>query len=131
MRASFESRVCIVTGGASGLGKEICRQLCDIGATVILADVDETKSRAVAAEIASSARNVHAVTVDVTDSRSVQNLIDYVLAKFGRVDYMFNNAGVAVWGEVRDLTLDQWRQVLDVNLTGVINGIHYCYPKMI
>ena len=61
--------------------------------------------------------------MDVTDPRSVQGLIDYVWAKFGRIDYMFNNAGVAVGGEVRDLTLDQWRHVLDVNLTGVMTAL--------
>ena len=131
MRRSFAGRVCIVTGGASGLGKELCRQLSDLGAFVIVADIDESKGRAVAAEINSVAESAHPITVDVANSHSVENLIDRVLAKFGRIDYLFNNAGVAILGEFCDFTLDQWRHTLDVNLSGVINGIHYCYPIMI
>ena len=131
MRRSFAGRVCIVTGGASGLGKELCRQLSDLGAFVIVADIDESKGRAVAAEINSVAESAHPITVDVANSHSVENLIDRVLAKFGRIDYLFNNAGVAILGEFCDFTLDQWRHTLDVNFSGVINGIHYCYPIMI
>lgn len=131
MRAAFENHVCIVTGGASGLGKELCGQLNAFGAIVIVADIDELKARAVATELNMASGRVYSIEVNVADSGSVQNLIDGVCGKFGRIDYMFNNAGVAVWGEVRDLTLEEWRRVIDVNLAGVINGVHYCYPRMI
>jgi NAD(P)-dependent dehydrogenase (short-subunit alcohol dehydrogenase family) len=128
---SFANKVCIVTGGASGLGKELCYQLASAGALVVLADIDETRAYAAAAEIANAGGTVRCLLVDVTESLSVRRLIDGTVAEFGRIDYMFNNAGISVWGEVRDLTLQDWRRALDVNLVGVIHGIHYAYPLMI
>jgi NAD(P)-dependent dehydrogenase (short-subunit alcohol dehydrogenase family) len=110
--------------------KSAC-QLASAGALVVLADIDETRAYAAAAEIANAGGTVMCSLVDVTDSLSVRRLIDGAAAEFGRVDYMFNNAGISVWGEVRDLTLQDWRRALDVNLVGVIYGIHYAYPLMI
>jgi NAD(P)-dependent dehydrogenase (short-subunit alcohol dehydrogenase family) len=61
----------------------------------------------------------------------MRRLIEETAASFGRIDYLFNNAGIAVPGEIRDLTLDDWRRVIDVNLCGTIHGIHHAYPIMI
>ncbi len=129
--ASFANKVCIVTGGASGLGKELCRQLAQSSALVVLADINEPLAHRAAAEIASTGRSVKAVMVDVADASSMQRLIDGSRAEFGRIDYIFNNAGIAALGEIRDLSLQDWRRVLDVNLMGVIHGIHFAYPIMI
>jgi len=131
MHHSYEQRVCIVTGGASGLGKELCRQLGGAGALVIIADIDESRGQIAADEIAKTGGVALAIPVDVTKSHSVQSLFEKVVAQFGRIDYIFNNAGVGIWGEFRDITLDQWCRVLDVNLIGVINSIHSCYPIML
>lgn len=117
----FRDSICVVTGGASGLGREIGRQLAAAGATVILADI-------AAAPLDSPGQ---AVVTDVTDADSVKSLIDTVLAAHGRIDYFFNNAGTAIAGEIRDLSLDDWRGVIDVNLMGEINCIHHVYPAMI
>src|SRR5689334_9436528 len=122
MHHSYEQRVCIVTGGASGLGKELCRQLGGAGALVIIADIDESRGQIAADEIAKTGGVALAIPVDVTKSHSVQSLFEKVVAQFGRIDYIFNNAGVGIWGEFRDITLDQWCRVLDVNLIGVINS---------
>ncbi len=128
---SFANKVCIVTGGASGLGKELCCQLASAGALVVLADIDDARAYAAVTEIANAGGSIRCSLVDVTESLSVRRLIDGTVAEFGRIDYMFNNAGISVWGEVRDLTLQDWRRALEVNLVGVIHGIHYAYPIML
>ena len=127
-RPTFAKQICIVTGGASGLGRELCVQLAAAGATVILSDVDGARATEAAATMTGA---VTAVPCDVTDAAAVQALIDGAVADFGRIDYLFNNAGVAVMGEIRDLSLAQWRRVIETNLFGVIHGVHHAYPHMI
>lgn len=121
----FRNRVCIVTGGAAGLGREIGRQLAAVGGIVVLADRDEAGLAAAAAD------GTRTLVTDVTDAGSVRRLIESVVAEHGRIDYFFNNAGIAVVGEIRDLTLEDWRRVIEVNLFGEINCIHHVYPQMI
>ena len=124
----YRDKVCIITGGASGLGRALGAQLAGAGASVILADIDE----AALAEAATGMNGaVETLRVDVTDPASVQALVDTTRARFGRIDYFFNNAGTAVIGEIRDLTLAQWRGVIEVNLFGEIHAIHAVYPVMI
>ena len=72
-----------------------------------------------------------AIRVDVTDAESVRALVEGTATEFARIDYLFNNAGTVVMGEIRDLSLDHWRRVIDINLFGGIYGIHYAYPIMI
>ncbi len=67
---------------------------------------------------------------DVSDLKQVKGLVDYVLNKYGRIDYMFNNAGIAIAGEARDIDMDDWNKTLAVNLNGVINGVAGVYPIM-
>jgi NAD(P)-dependent dehydrogenase (short-subunit alcohol dehydrogenase family) len=129
--ATFSNKVCIITGGASGLGRELCKQLAASGASVVLADVDEAHVQAVGAEIVQAGGKARAIQVDVTDSGSVQALIEGTAAEFGRIDYLFNNAGIAIGGEIRDLSLDAWRRVIETNLFGTIHGIYFVYPFMI
>jgi NAD(P)-dependent dehydrogenase (short-subunit alcohol dehydrogenase family) len=128
--ATFSGKICIVTGGASGLGREIGTQLAALGATVVLADIDEPGLAGAVADIAGAGGQAKTVRTDVTDPCSVRSLIEGTAAAFGRIDYLFNNAGTAVIGEIRDLTLAQWRQVIEVNLFGEIYGVHYAYPVM-
>lgn len=126
--AIFAGKVCVVTGGASGLGRELGRQLVSSGATVLLADINDA---ALADGMDGEGGRASVVKVDVTDASSVRRMIEGAVSEHGRIDYLFNNAGAAVAGEIRDLTLEQWRHVIEVNLFGEIHGIHHAYPIMI
>ncbi|OXS54541.1 hypothetical protein B1A99_26720 [Cohnella sp. CIP 111063] len=126
----FREKVCLVTGGGSGLGREVCSQLADRGACVIIADLNEEAARDVAQQISNHGGTAIASYVDVTDPKSIEALIEAALAQYGRLDYMFNNAGITVVGEFRDLPLDEVKKVLDVNLTGILHGAHYAFRIM-
>ncbi|MDO9263225.1 MAG: SDR family oxidoreductase [Desulfosalsimonadaceae bacterium] len=131
----FKDKVAIVTGAGSGIGKAVATELCKKGAKVVLADYKEESVKTVAAainmKIGGKTGTAQAVRLDVTDSEAVKKTVDDTVKTLGRLDYIFNNAGIAVGGEVRDITLKDWRAVLEVNLFGVIHGVDAAYPIMV
>jgi len=127
MTNPFTGKVAIVTGGGSGIGEALCLELARRGARVVVADINAQNARRVAAAIGSQAT---ANTVDVASEPDVARLVEDTAAAYGRLDYMFNNAGFAIGGDARDLTLDHWRRVLDVDLYGVLYGMHAAYQVM-
>ncbi len=126
----FQNKVAIVTGGASGIGRALCEELGQRGAIVIVADINGEGAGQVAAALAGEGQ-ARAAHVDVSQEEAVQNLIDETCSEHGRLDYIFNNAGIAISGEVRDLNLEHWRRVIDVNLLGVLYGTTIAYKLMI
>ena len=118
--------VAVITGGADGIGFAAAQRYHALGMRVCLADIEEEKLQAAAGQLDSAL----AVTTDVTSMDSLAQLRDRVLAEFGRVDVLMNNAGIArhntSWGEY-----DAWQSVLQVNLWGVINGVHTFAQAMI
>ncbi|HTT64762.1 MAG TPA: SDR family oxidoreductase [Bryobacteraceae bacterium] len=131
MASSFDKRIAIVTGGASGIGRALCQELAGRGALAIVADIQYDGAQAVASGIAASGGQAAAARLDVTSAEDVQRLVEDSVRRHGRVDYMFNNAGIGVGGEVRDLTLDHWRRCIDINLWGVIHGTTAAYAAML
>ncbi|MBE0481579.1 MAG: SDR family NAD(P)-dependent oxidoreductase [Dehalococcoidia bacterium] len=128
----FAGKVAVVTGGASGIGRALCEALARMrAASIAVADTDAAKAAQVAAGINSSGGRASSVVADVTDAGQVQALVDRTLAEHGRLDFMFNNAGIAILGEVRDISLEQWERVIAVDLWGVINGTLASYRAMI
>jgi NAD(P)-dependent dehydrogenase (short-subunit alcohol dehydrogenase family) len=125
--SDMRGRVAIVTGGGSGIGAALVRAMAGRGATIMIADIDEAAGKSVAAEL----DQVSAVTLDVRDATAVADLVAQTKAEHGQLDYMFNNAGIAVGGLVEEFTLDHWDRVIDVNLRGVIHGVHAAYPVML
>ena len=125
---SFRGKVAIVTGGASGIGKALGRALSRSGATVTLIDNDEEALLATVKELGNA---VEGKTVDVTDFESVKRAVSEVFAKCGKLDHLFNNAGTIIIGEVRDISIEDWREVIGVNLMGVVNGVAAAYPEMV
>ncbi len=126
----FENAVAIVTGGAMGLGEALCEELGRHGATVVVADIDADAARQVAGRLAERGAPAVASRVDVADEAEVAQLIQRTVAEYGRLDYMINNAGIAIGGDCRDLSIRQWRRVLDVDLLGVVYGTVHAYQVM-
>ncbi|MFL6261378.1 MAG: SDR family NAD(P)-dependent oxidoreductase [Thermoanaerobaculia bacterium] len=127
----FRNAVAVVTGGASGLGKALCEELGRRGAFVVVTDVQEEGARAVAAGIAAAGGRASGAALDVRDAAAFERLLDETIATHGRLDYLFNNAGIAAAGEAQSLPLDVWRKVIDINLWGVIHGATAAYTRMI
>ena len=127
----FLGKIVCITDAASGIGRGIAESVAKQGATVIATDRDGAGAELVAAAIRERGGKASASALDVTDAAAMQAMVDGVIAEHGRIDYFFNNAGIGFRGEVRDATLAQWKQVLDVNLMGVIYGIHAVYPYMV
>ena len=127
----FNDKVIIVTGAASGIGQALSEELCSRGAHVILTDWKDEQVCRVTDAIPATCGSASSVCLDVTDFDAVKALVDDTVKKHGRLDYLFNNAGIAVGGEVRDIGIDAWRKVLDVNLNGVVHGVAAAYPIMV
>jgi NAD(P)-dependent dehydrogenase (short-subunit alcohol dehydrogenase family) len=128
---AFAGRVAIVTGGGSGIGAALVRALAARGATVVIADIDETAAKSVADQVAAGGADVSTVVLDVRDAAAVSGLVNNVSAERGALDFIFNNAGIAIGGLVEELTLDHWDRVIDVNIRGVVHGVHAAYPVML
>jgi NAD(P)-dependent dehydrogenase (short-subunit alcohol dehydrogenase family) len=128
---TYRGAVAIVTGGASGIGRALGEALARRGARVVLADRQIDVAREVAAGVVAAGGHASAAEVDVTDFAATERLIKSTFESEGRLDYLFNNAGVGVVGEARSYELDDWARVLDVNLRGVIHGVQAAYPIML
>ena len=127
---NITNKVIVITGGASGIGKAVARELGEAGNVLVLADVDQGNLDATVSEFTQAGLSVECRIVDVRDAAAVQALVDGAVSEHGRVDYMFNNAGINIAGELRDTSLDDWNRLIDVNLRGVIHGVHAAYPIM-
>jgi len=126
------AKICIITGGAAGIGFALGKALVLRGDTVVLADIDGRKVNEAAEKLCELASGTAlAYQLDVASAENVEKIVQEVVAQYGRVDYFFNNAGIAVSGEVRDLNVEHWDKVINVNLMGVINGCHAVYPIMV
>ncbi len=127
----FQNKVALITGGASGIGKAFGEHLSRQGAFVVLADRNTEGAAAAAAAIVAAGGQATAVTLDVTDPVAFERVVQEIAATRGHLDYLFNNAGIAIGGEVRVMTLADWNRLLDVNVRGVIHGVNAAYPVMI
>ncbi|WP_285320756.1 SDR family NAD(P)-dependent oxidoreductase [Pseudarthrobacter sp. lyk4-40-TYG-27] len=122
---NLTGRVAVVTGGASGIGKGVARRLVAAGCQVVIAGPDE-------GPLVESAEEIGAFwfRADVTDEASIRALADYVIDTCGRVDILINNAGVGPMAPIDELTVEDFRWVLEVNLFGVILGTKIFLPLL-
>jgi NAD(P)-dependent dehydrogenase (short-subunit alcohol dehydrogenase family) len=128
---TYSGAVAILTGGASGIGRALGEALAGRGCEVVLADLQIDLAEEVAGRICAAGGKAAAFKVDVTDFAAVAEVVKKTVERTGRLDYMFNNAGIGIGGEVRDFTLEDWNRVIDVNIRGVINGIQAVYQVML
>lgn len=128
---TFNGKIAIVTGGASGIGRALCEELGRRGAVVVAADINKEGVEQVAAGICASGGRARGALLDVSQNGAVEKLIDETTAEHGRLDYMFNNAGIAVLGEIRYQTAEQWKRILDINLMGALRGSTKAYSVMV
>lgn len=126
----FNDKTAIVTGAASGIGREIALQTAAAGAHVLATDVTDGVD-AVVGEITAAGGRAEAMRVDVSRREDLQAAVAKVVDDHGRLDYMFNNAGVAIFGEFELLTLDDWEKTIDVNFRGVAYGTKLAYDQMV
>lgn len=129
--AQLSGKVAFITGGASGIGAALTTRLSAAGAQVWVADRQFGAAEELAQRLRDTGTLVHAVELDVRDPAAFAAAITTAVETAGRIDYLFNNAGIGIGGEVDTLTLDDWTDIIDVNLRGVIHGIQAAYPIMI
>ena len=109
-----------VTGGARGIGKATATALAEAGADVAIVDMDMAEAEKTAAALAeATGRDVFAIRADVTKPEDVNAMIDALLARYGRIDFDHCNAGICINAPAEEMTFEQWKKVIDINLTGI------------
>ncbi|MCB0973360.1 MAG: SDR family NAD(P)-dependent oxidoreductase [Actinobacteria bacterium] len=127
---NISGKVAAVTGGGSGIGRALALRLARRGCHVALADIDETGLNETLDMLGAYPVDASATVLDVADEAAVFAWAEAVVADFGQVNLVFNNAGVALAGTVRDLSLDDYRWIVDINLWGVIYGTKAFLPYL-
>ena len=126
----LKGRVAVVTGGNGGIGLGMARGMGAAGAAIVVAGRNAEKSRRAVAELGALGAEAAAIEVDVADEASVNALVRAAVDRFGRLDILVNNAGMNIRKPVHELSLAEWRQVLDTNLTSAFLLSRAVYPIM-
>lgn len=126
--ARFSGKVAIVTGGASGIGAAAARRFHQEGASVLIADLNDKAGTELAAALG-AARAIYR-RVDVAVWEDVDAMVQAAVKAFGRLDILFNNAGIGSFAATPDLPLEEWRHVIDIDLNGVFYGCRAAIPIM-
>ncbi len=126
----FRDKIVFLTGGGSGIGKAISEALAREGAFVVVTDARGETATTVAEAIRAAGDRAESFRLDVRDAAAFGALVQDVVTRHGRIDYLFNNAGIGIAADVRDVSLDEWNHIIDINLKGVIHGVMAAYPIM-
>ena len=126
----LKGRVAVVTGGNGGIGLGMARGLAAAGAAIVVSGRNREKSRRAVAELGRLGGPAVAIEADVADEAAVNALIQGAVERFGRLDVLVNNAGMNIRKPVHELTLAEWRRVLDTNLTSAFLASRAAYPIM-
>jgi NAD(P)-dependent dehydrogenase (short-subunit alcohol dehydrogenase family) len=129
----LQDKVTIITGGASGMGRVAARMFAAEGARVVVADATAPAAQAVVDEIKASGGHAAAVVADVSKEADAKRMVDEAIAAFGRVDVLYNNAGIMPEADhsVIDTAVEDWDRVMAVNVRGVFLGCKYAIPRML
>jgi len=130
MSNTVQDKVIVITGASSGIGEATARLLAAHGARVVLGARRTERLEQLVAKIREAGGSATFKTVDVTNASEVEALVQHAQATFGRVDVMFNNAGVMLLAPLNERKLGEWNRMVDINIKGVLNGIAAALPIM-
>lgn len=130
MSENIEGKIVVITGASSGLGEAAARRLSAEGAVVVLGARRLDRIQALADELTAKGGKAVALATDVTDCDQVKALVDLAVKTYGRIDVMLNNAGLMPNSPIERLKIDDWDQMIDVNIKGVLYGIAAALPYM-
>lgn len=126
----YDKGVAIITGGASGIGRALAESIAKRGCEVVIADLQVDLAQEVVSQIAAAGGKATAAMVNVADFAALERLVKDTIERTGRLDYMFNNAGIGIGGNVSHYEIDDWNRIIDVNLRGVVHGVQAAYKVM-
>ncbi len=127
---NLSGKVALVTGGNGGIGLGMAQGLANAGAAILVAGRNDEKNAAAVATLVESGSDAAAATADVTDETAVAAMVEAALSRWGRLNILVNNAGINIRKEPQELSLDEWRSVLDTNLTSAFLCSQAVYPYM-
>ena len=127
----LQGKVAVITGGASGIGRAVADKAATEGMKIILGDIEEGPLKAAVDDLNSTGAEALGVVTDVSDRASVEALRDAALERFGAVHLVHNNAGIGLGGPIWEITEEDWRWILGVNLWGVIHGVATFTPLLL
>jgi NAD(P)-dependent dehydrogenase (short-subunit alcohol dehydrogenase family) len=127
----LQGKVAVITGGASGIGRAVADKAVTKGMKIVLGDIEEGPLKVAVDDLTSTGAEVLGVVTDVSDRASVEALRDAALERFGAVHLVHNNAGIGLGGPIWEVTEEDWRWILGVNLWGVIHGVATFTPLLL
>ena len=130
-KSYFSGKNAVITGAASGIGREIALQLAKLGTNVIISDINIQRLEQVKEEIENSGVKVYSYRCDVTKKNEVKKLLENAGSDFKDIHFLFSNAGIAVGGQFELFSIGQWKTIIDINLWGCINIVSAFIPKLL
>lgn len=131
MTSNIEGRVVLITGGSTGIGAETARYLAARGAKVAIAARRADRLEAVAAEVGAAGHTIRGYALDVRNKAQVESVVAAVVADFGRLDVLINNAGIMPIRPMAEVNTDEWDAMIDVNLKGTLYGVAAALPRFL
>ena len=127
----YDQSIVMITGGASGIGESVVKQLSLLGAKIIIVDRDSKAGNKLVEYLKPKNEYVEYKNVDMTSVSEVEKLFDDIVKKYSKVDFVFNSAGIFMAGEIRDTPIENWQKVIENNIWAVYNGSHFAYQTML
>jgi NAD(P)-dependent dehydrogenase (short-subunit alcohol dehydrogenase family) len=126
----LQKKIVLITGAASGIGKSTASLFAKEGAHVIVNDLDGAKGEETVEEIRQTGGKAEFIQADVTDPISVKSMVDHMIARNGRIDVLFNNAGISGVGMLHEIEPETWDRIMNINIKGVFLTSKYVVPHM-